>query len=80
MKVKLANGLIYNDNSHFYCNDNNFMFDNVNYEKDVDNGRCYILVYSCCLRKDCDGKLVRKRISSVSYNQALLKLKEMIPK
>lgn len=48
--------------------------------KDVDNGWCYILVYSCCLRKDCDGKLVRKRISSVSYNQALLKLKEMIPK
>ena len=76
MKVKLANGLIYNDNSHFYYNDNNFMLDNVNYEKDVDNGRCY----SCCLRKDCDGKLVRKRISSVSYNQALLKLKEMIPK
>lgn len=79
MLVKLQNGLICNNDKHFYCNDNNFMFDGINYEKDEDNGRCYRLEESCCLRTDCDGKLIRKRISRIEYFKYLDKLKAMIP-
>ena len=79
MLIKLQNGLICNNDNHFYCNDNSFMLDRINYEKDEYNGRCYRLEDSCCLRADCDGKLVRKRISAATYNQLLGKLKAMIP-
>ena len=71
MLVKLQNGLICNNNNHFYCDDNNFMLDGINYEKDEYNGRCY--------RADCDGKLVRKRISRIAYFKCLDRLKSMIP-
>lgn len=79
MLIKLQNGLICNNNNHFYCNDNNFMLDGINYEKDEYNGRCYRLEDSCCLRTDCDGKLVRRRISVTDYKQLLEKLQAMIP-
>lgn len=78
MMVKRENGLIYNDNSHFYYSDFAFMLNKVDYEKDEYNGRCYILEYSSCLRPEYDGKLVRKRISAAAYNQALEQLKSMM--
>lgn len=78
MMVKRQNGLICNDRNCFYYSDFAFMLNKVDYEKDEDNGRCYILEYSSCLRPECDGKLVRKRISAAVYNQALEKLKSMM--
>lgn len=76
--VKRENGLICNDRNCFYYSDFEFTLNKVDYEKDEDNGRCYILEYSSCLRPECDGKLVRKRISATVYNQALEKLKSMM--
>ena len=78
MLIKLLNGLICNNNNHFYYNDNNFMLDGINYEKDEYNGRCYRLEDSCCLRADCDGKSVR-RILGTDYKQLLDKIKALIP-
>jgi len=78
MLIKLQNGLIYNDDKYFYCNDNNFMLDRIIYKKD-DNERCYRLEKSCCLRADCYGQLVRKRISRIAYFKRLDELKSMIP-
>ena len=78
MMVKRGNGLVCNDRNCFYYSDFAFMLNKVDCEKDEDNGRCYILEYSSCLRPECDGKLVRKRISSAVYNQALEKLKSMM--
>lgn len=79
MYIKTQEGLIYHNKNYFYCDDYNVMFDGINYEKDKDNGRCYRLDHSCCLRSDCDGKLVKRRISSDFYHQILQKLKDMTP-
>lgn len=78
MMVKLENGLVRNDRGCFYCNDFSFMLNKVDYEKDEYNGRCYILNPSSSLRADPNGQLVRRRISSAVYNQALNKLKSMM--
>lgn len=61
---------------HLYANDNDFTYNYTVYEKDEYNGRCYILEESKCMRYDCDGKLVRKRISKDNYEKALKKCKE----
>lgn len=79
MLIKLQNGLICNNNNHFYCNDNNSMLDGIDYERDEYNGRCYRLEESSCLRADCDGKLARRRISNTEYLMQLGALKAMIP-
>ena len=60
---------------HWYINENEFVFDGVNYEKDEYTGRCYYLEESRCLRADCDGKLVKRRISAKEYAELLEKCK-----
>ena len=60
---------------HWYINENEFVFDGVNYEKDEYTGRCYYLEESRCLRADCDGKLVKRRISAKEYAELLGKCK-----
>lgn len=77
--IQNSDGLIYNNDNYFYYSDFEFMFNGVNYEKDKHNSRCYRLEDSGCLRADCDGKLVKKRISAVVYNHVLEELKAMIP-
>lgn len=61
---------------HWIINENSFVYNFINYEKDEYNGRCYILVESCNLRPETDGALVRKRISKKEYEEALKKTKE----
>lgn len=78
MLIKTKEGFTYYDNRYFYSSDFAFMFDKVSYEKDKYNGRCYRLEDSCCLRADCDGKLIKKRISTAVYNQTLQKLKSLM--
>lgn len=78
MMIKTEDGLVYHDDRYFYCSDFAFMVDGINYEKDENNGRCYRLEESDCLRADCDGKLVKRRIAATVYNQNLQKLKSMM--
>lgn len=59
-----------------YFNENSFKYDYMDFERDEYNGRCYILEMSKCMRPDCDGKLVRKRVSKDNYEKALKKCKE----
>ena len=47
----------------------------MNYEKDEYTSRCYYLAESTCLRADCDGKLVKRRISAKEYAEFLEKCK-----
>ncbi|HHV09768.1 MAG TPA: hypothetical protein GXX75_05775 [Clostridiales bacterium] len=49
-------------NSTFFINENDFVFENVNYERDASNGRCYYREASRSLRTDCDGKMAKRRI------------------
>jgi predicted transcriptional regulator YdeE len=46
----------------FFINENDFVFEGMNYQRDTSNGRCYYFEVSRSLRKDCDGKMVRHRI------------------
>lgn len=62
---------------HWIINENSFVYDFVNYEKDEYNGRCYTLIESCNLRPEMDGALVRKRISKNEYEEAFKKVKEI---
>lgn len=61
---------------HWIIDENSFVYNFVNYEKDEYNGRCYILTESCNLRPEMDGALVRKRISKKAYEEALKMAKE----
>lgn len=63
---------------HWIIDENSFVYNLVNYEKDEYNGRCYILVESRNLSPIMDGALVRKRISKNVYEEALKKVKEII--
>ncbi len=62
---------------HWIINENSFVYNYINYEKDEYNGRYYMLVESCNLRHEMDGALVRKRISKKVYEEALKKVKEL---
>lgn len=65
---------------HYYATDNLFTLEYTHYERDVFNGRCYYLVESTCLRADCDGKLVKRRISQKEYLEALSECKAIFEK
>lgn len=54
---------------HWIINENEFVFNFINYERDPENGRCYRLVESCNLRPEWDGALVKQRISAKEYQQ-----------
>lgn len=56
---------------HWFRSENDFTYNFYGYERDVENGRCYILVESCNLRPEMDGALVKKRISKSEYEKAL---------
>lgn len=62
---------------HWIIDENSFVYNFSNYEKDKYNGRYYILVESCNLRPEMDGALVRKKISKKAYEEALKKVKEL---
>lgn len=49
-------------NETFFINENDFVFEGVNYERDTQNGRCYYREASRSLRSDCDGKMAMHRI------------------
>ena len=61
---------------HWIIDENSFVYNFINYEKDEYNGRCYILAESSNLKPEMDGALVRKRISKNAYEEALKKVKE----
>lgn len=44
------------------------------YEYDKDSNRAYYLEDSCCLRADCDGKLVRRRMPIKCFFEVLDKI------
>lgn len=69
------NGLIYNDDDYMYFDDNEFKFAKINYEKDVHNGRCYMLEDS----KHINGALAKRRISKKVFDKTLAELKKLIP-
>ena len=48
-------------------NEHEFMCDRVDYEEDIENGRCYRLVPSTNLRPEMDGALVKQRISRKEF-------------
>ncbi len=49
-------------NNTFFINENNFVLDGIDYERDATNGRCYYLEASQSLKTDCDGKMIKRRI------------------
>lgn len=61
-----------------YINENNFCYNGIDYERDTENGRCYILEASISLKKEMDGALVRRRISKTVYEDALKKIKQEV--
>lgn len=61
-----------------YINENNFCYNGIDYERDTENGRCYILEASISLKKEMDGALVRRRISRTLYEDALKKIKQEV--
>lgn len=63
---------------HWVLNDNEFVYNYTNYERDEESGRCYMLVYSCNLRPEYDGALVRRRIKKLEYEKALASAKQEI--
>ena len=65
--IKDANGRV----AYWINNENDFIYNGSYYERDEYNGRCYRLEESTCLRSDCDGKLVRRRISAKNYAELL---------
>ena len=69
------NGLIYNDNNYMYFNDNEFKFEKIHYERDVYNGRCYMLEDGKCVA----GALAKRRISKKVFDKTLAELKKLIP-
>lgn len=58
-------------------NENSFTYNCLEYERDEENGRCYMLVESCDLRPEMDGALVRKRIKKSVYEKALSDCKKI---
>lgn len=54
---------------HWFRSENDFTYNFIDYERDEENGRCYMLVASCNLRMD--GALVRERIKRSVYEEAL---------
>lgn len=62
---------------HWIIDENSFVYNFVNYEKDECNGRCYILTESCNLRPEMNGALVRKRVSKKEYEEAFKKATEV---
>lgn len=55
--------------SGFVIDSTMFLYEQQNYESE--NNRYYRLIDSTCLKSDCDGKLVRKRISKSEYEMIL---------
>lgn len=62
---------------YWVISETEFLFHGVNYVKDG-NGRCYRLEVSTCLRNDCDGKLVKRRIPLSEFDALLELCKEII--
>lgn len=57
---------------HWFRNDRSFTYAFNEYERDEENGRCYLLVASTSMHDpNMDGALVKKRISKTSYEEAL---------
>lgn len=63
------------EDGHF---DTNFRLNNVDYEKDNVTGRCYFLDTSRVFnsRVAREGGFVKRRISKVEYEKALVQVKE----
>ncbi len=68
------------DAHNIYRNENDFMCNRVDYERDEDNGRCYQLCESCNLRPEWDGALVRRRISAKAFEERKAACLEAIEK
>lgn len=60
---------------YWYISENEFVFNYTNYERDEYTSRCYRLEDSKSLKADCDGKLVKRRISAKEYLELLEKCK-----
>ena len=49
---------------HWIRSENDFTYNCMEYERDEENGRCYMLVESCNLRPEMDGALVKKELKN----------------
>ena len=74
MKIN-RNGLILYDDNYEYFNDNDFKCDSVNYEKDKQSNRCYILNTSKNIN---EHGMIKRRIKKADYDKALEKVKALI--
>lgn len=63
-----------------YRNENDFMSNGTNYERDEDNGRCYALYESTNLRPEFDGALVKRRISAKVFEERKAKCLRAVEK
>lgn len=62
---------------HWIRSENDFTYNCMEYERDEENGRCYMLVESCNLRPEMDGALVKKRIKKSVYEKAFEECKKV---
>lgn len=63
---------------HWIRSENDFTYNCIDYERDKENGRCYMLVESCNLHdQNMNGALVKKRIKKSEYEKALNKCKKI---
>ena len=62
---------------HWIRSENDFTYNCMEYERDEENGRCYMLVESCNLRPEMDGALVKKRIKKSVYEKAFEECKKI---
>lgn len=66
-------------NRYYFISGNDFMLDYTPFERDESNGRCYFLEVSTSMtsRAGREGALVRRRISTAEYEQALARCKKV---